>query len=247
MKKRHRLLCRVGPWIALCSGLSACSFYDLDYDECLDTATPAECGYPWGAGGSAGDGKSTGGEPSGGGSGGGLGEAGSGAGAPIGGGGASGGQGSGGEAGAGATESSDPRINEVRVTGLRFVEIYNAGSAAIESNEVFVATGLGEADEGAGCWLPFDVPPEEVAVAVTDGGDCSSMPSPCVECAFSLIAAAPASTVYLLDEEAREIDSVAYPDSGSPGAPLGSQSWAALPDGSELFARRSPTPGVRNE
>ncbi len=206
----------------LACGSLGCAFYEVTHEECLDSASPEECGL--GSGGLAG--ASSGGSV----------------------GGAAGGtpqQSSGGSLG-GASRPPLPRINEVKAEGRRFVEIYNAGDAPVSAGDVYVTAGTSAPDDANRCGLP-EISPRSLAVAdVSEEGVCGDLEVPCRTCDFRLAADSPSSTIYLQDEAGKEIARLKYPEPDESVAPSVVESWAAIPDGSDSFRRRNPSPGELN-
>lgn len=198
---------------------AGCVFYGASHDECLDTSPPEECDLP-SAGSQAG-------------------------GSSVGTGGSVMRSDTGGAFMGGASGSPRPRINEVRATGSRFVEIYNAGSERVKARDVYVTSGISSPEHDNACPLPGDIPPRSVVMVKAAGESACDTIVPCGICEFTIDTVAPTSTIYLLTPSGDEIASVQYPGPAE-GPPLSTESWCAVPDGAPTFVAHTATPGMLN-
>jgi hypothetical protein len=136
----------------------------------------------------------------------------------------------------------------VKISGTKFVEIYNRGVALTSANEVSLLTGGSATSTRVRCSLPTSLDSGDFLVLRPDGvGDCGQDVALCVHCPIDLSSGEPPPVLELRDIKGRTLHSLTYPDINQTGAPQSSQSWGAVPDGSDSFLALAPSPGFNNE
>jgi hypothetical protein len=142
-------------------------------------------------------------------------------------------------------------INEVSGVGADWVELFNAGGAAVD------LSGFRIADDDAGAPKLAEAVSLPSGTIVDAGGylfvladqgaaampgaqtTCAPGPSPCFHASFGISKSG--DVVYLLDAADQPVDQVVFPAGVADGQTIG-----RLPNGSGDFAPNKPTPGAVN-
>lgn len=152
--------------------------------------------------------------------------------------------GSGGGAGLGLV------LNEVSGVGDDYIELYNAGSEAVD------LAGLQVADDEAGAPKVAEAVTFPAGTTLAPGKylfiladqksaapgpqtTCDPGPSPCFHATFGVSKSG--DVLYLLDASDKILESVAFP-----ADLLDGQTWGRFPNGSGTFVLNKPTPGTAN-
>jgi hypothetical protein len=171
-------------------------------------------------------------------------------------GGVSGSGGSGGTGGGGGTFDGgviEVVINEVRGQGgTDFVELYNAGSTAVDIAGYVVSDGGGGIPRLAeGVRFPVNTIVEPggyvlvLAQEQSSGGPFTCFDfTPCFFAVFGISASG--ESVFFVDPGNGVVDTVDYPNENGAGGVVDGQTFGRLPDGTGAFQATATTPGLPN-
>lgn len=146
-------------------------------------------------------------------------------------------------------------VNEIRASGEDWIELYNAGSTAIELGGVRVADtndmGLPKLDEAAVFPASYSLAPGAYFVIAADVAEplvglqteCFGLAAECLHAGYG-ISASRGETIWVVaaDPSTDILAQAAFP----PSAVADGQSYGRVPDGTGAFVATTPTPGASN-
>jgi len=159
------------------------------------------------------------------------------------------------------------QINEVRASGAKFIEIYNAGATSVTLSNYKVTYGDSSTgpNVGAACALPGTLAAGAYHQVRTD---CTGQ-TDCTTCAivYTDVAGTPTRNFYLLNASDNSVfETVVYPNpDGTPAqactcrynwqgqyvcsyiVPATGMSWSAMPNGGDCFGVTTPSPNAVNQ